>query len=1096
MRHGVFRALIGGWIVACGTSAAAWAQTDFCAPFTSATAVAEVRAKLGGPSDEALVQAGVREFLRDPDPLLDDNRVGRITVGALARICAEVPLADGTPALEGTLDLAREYGRLGTLSTGWRAGLGGLSGRLGVSEPGLAPLALRLAATPQVTAAALNGLSADPTLCADLAKIWPDQSDNRLPMIATSLRALAGLYPETEPSESDVTLATRLCPFLPVAGQATDLVAALDRLGVIQAGNPAAFQVLADKDFAAWLQLDVDARLPRLMGTTPAVLRLLSDYQAGRPAPALRPAINVTLPACALPPVPSGPGYWSISPPQIAALQPAVDTSGLQEATQKLSAPSPAGLSAAIVSTLGVGAESCTAEVIGAVITAYKESSVRYSLDPDGLTNLKADAILSPFVPNLMQLQGVVETDRTAFDAAIRRAIGAAAAASEAAAAADIAKNVTDAAVEVQRGSDRLAAGFPKPDASPEPPVVNVPKEAVAQIVGTIDDKDVSAAVAAAMAEPAASREDLAARVAVALDPIIKARAQRTTDAAVAALQASGVIVTTYVLGTEMVTEIVAATQGTALSADQRSALESSAGLSYPFRHLMDRALAANPIELLANTRASVLAATWVPVAPGPRETGSIAADCGCSTKRADNAEVYGFYPFWVSDLKPVAAALGEQAKVDTPPVSETPPRVGKVDFEIFDRIAFEGLEIGADGVVLNKDRWMEARGDFIVSAHRHQVKADLAIRLRDWKSWQAGDVEVVARAIQGLIGDADYPPQPAEDGFSLTYQLNKFISRRLDGITLVVPDYGTEGEAVVALDKVVALIRKLNSEVNGNRNPYLHINLALHIDVQNASTNPAANPFQDPAFKEIMPGNQQPQSPIFYLLVYLDRPTTESKTQLREIVEIAFPGLQRIQVLRSIIPILPSEANRKTSRDDSDGEFVQFKDDILYFQDNFGGVGLWPATGVSRENGIGALVARWLAPSTIALAVEDDAKQGLILVRPSPILWQMNEKIRGVCRLTCPNRMAIYAVIAVTSAIGATLMLLSLHVGRAEALIRKYRILYGLFIIVMALLLLTEICDLPDNNWAIRTFTVLGLLMSGFAIYQWIYRKVDGPVP
>jgi hypothetical protein len=96
---------------------------------------------------------------------------------------------------------------------------------------------------------------------------------------------------------------------------------------------------------------------------------------------------------------------------------------------------------------------------------------------------------------------------------------------------------------------------------------------------------------------------------------------------------------------------------------------------------------------------------------------------------------------------------------------------------------------------------------------------------------------------------------------------------------------------------------------------------------------------------REILVSDENEGNAVDKVFVYLARDTSRSKKILREIVENAFTGEDRKNVMRKIVPIVVAqglaEQGGKDERVYGDG-ITQFKDDLTYFQDNFAGVGLW----------------------------------------------------------------------------------------------------------------------------------------------------------
>jgi hypothetical protein len=83
----------------------------------------------------------------------------------------------------------------------------------------------------------------------------------------------------------------------------------------------------------------------------------------------------------------------------------------------------------------------------------------------------------------------------------------------------------------------------------------------------------------------------------------------------------------------------------------------------------------------------------------------------------------------------------------------------------------------------------------------------------------------------------------------------------------------------------------------------------------------------------------------VDHVFVFLTQDTSKSKKNLRQIIENAFEGAARQTVLRKIVPIVIAQglAEQKVADNLKYGDkFTQFKDDLIYMQDNFAGIGLW----------------------------------------------------------------------------------------------------------------------------------------------------------
>ena len=233
-----------------------------------------------GPEARAAVQAGLRVAFGEDARDLSDGVIGPVTLSFLGQLCAQVPLAAGTDPVAGTLDLAREYAALSREADDWTAR---------IADPALLAAAtatfnrdvLRLAGPPQTSAQALAGTS-DPADCAALATAELPADPAGLVRLQAGLAALLDADPNLTPlgdaPETRAALA-QVCAAYPAGGTAA-LVAEVQRLGDIAAAVPDALPTLASPQFARWLEASQAVRLGRLLGTVPAVVRLLQDYLA------------------------------------------------------------------------------------------------------------------------------------------------------------------------------------------------------------------------------------------------------------------------------------------------------------------------------------------------------------------------------------------------------------------------------------------------------------------------------------------------------------------------------------------------------------------------------------------------------------------------------------------------------------------------------------------------------------------------------------------------------------------------------------------------------------------------------------------------
>ena len=235
-------------------------------------------------------------------------------------------------------------------------------------------------------------------------------------------------------------------------------------------------------------------------------------------------------------------------------------------------------------------------------------------------------------------------------------------------------------------------------------------------------------------------------------------------------------------------------------------------------------------------------------------------------------------------------------------------------------------------------------------------------------------------------------------------------------------------------------------------------------------------------------------------LLVFLERPTTRSKKILRIRVENSFQGEERIQVLRAIVPVVPPGANAPLEPQQADGSAVasatsavnsygQFHDDLVYFQDNFDGIGFWPApaAGATLPDGSPDRVGELVAARYYAWAPPLVPKRFQDLVRGP---------VDGACALVCPNRVLFYILGIATAGLAAAVSVLSLYSGRSRSLASRLMIVPLLLLLLMSILVITATCDTESRSWSVLALFGLMLLTSGSLVFHWYERRVDGPMP
>lgn len=295
---------------------------------------------------------------------------------------------------------------------------------------------------------------------------------------------------------------------------------------------------------------------------------------------------------------------------------------------------------------------------------------------------------------------------------------------------------------------------------------------------------------------------------------------------------------------------------------------------------------------------------------------------CGCALDQFAG-DVYGFYPFWFA---------GQKQQINFSTLS----RIGYYGVSFDDsgvlRQANDGREISA--TLLNGD---STQLDFIKVAHKYRTQIDWVINRNDWRSWNKMGKEKKEQVFDRLTASIVHLLAPikesAERGISLRLGKARRNAAHGDGVTLYFDNYPTDEVSVAAFTRFVgqleAGLRNASSGYTVNimlrhsvlgKGIYEYRNLMALINASEAS---ARNGFLD----------SKPQDTWLRYLVLIEEPTTDSKKRLRLELEAALHGADREKVLRQVIPVITFDQDN----------WQQLEDDIIYFKDNFGGIGFWP---------------------------------------------------------------------------------------------------------------------------------------------------------
>ncbi|WP_160473565.1 Ig domain-containing protein [Cupriavidus sp. SW-Y-13] len=474
--------------------------------------------------------------------------------------------------------------------------------------------------------------------------------------------------------------------------------------------------------------------------------------------------------------------------------------------------------------------------------------------------------------------------------------------------------------------------------------------------------------------------------------------------------------------------------------------------------------------------------------APGWQGTG-----CNCFTDAADG-QVYGFVPHW-SD-------------------AEKGP---KLDFSLYDRLVNYAQPFDDDGNILQLQPGA-AEIEFYRAVHRYGSKLDMTVYRRDWQFLQrlpedqrrriAGQVALhTAQMLNTRLSDFGARWQDRIPGLASDTYLG-------DGVTLFLDQLPSPADAGFATFASFRerLIRSIIAELHKQKRP-ITLNLmisagdlvpALRDANGTGSSSAAVNPANRAGTKSKEPSAAValPRPPgwtfgdLFDILVFaenprfqdgritaasgayhsntnvtvkyivlLPEPTTRSKKVLREAVETTtdLVGTNRAIMVRRILPLISVGS----------AEPQQLADDLAYFNDNFGGVALWPQP----------------LANPLLLAQTEKTVRSTILANEAPV--------SQLCNVVCDWRWALRGVFWLLILVAAVSLVPYLFSCRVRALGRPYQLyllLAAIVPLVIGGLLLRCDPDLASSEIASRLLVGVLVVVILSMLYPLLKPRAERP--
>ncbi len=809
----------------------------------------------------------------------------------------------------------------------------------------------------------------------------------------------------------------------------------------IEAAYPDWRRILASAPFINWVGADVGGlRALRRSGSAPIVIGLLADYAKSRPPTNV---CDTTLPDDA----PKDAVYYRLEAKDMATLAARASRLPALQALVGQTFDKKGDLVEAVAKALPALAAACPPDVFARIVTGPSgEDVVGTVLDAGSVDRLTVKNLPADLLGAISILEGHVFATREDLAEAVSFRI--------------------DEALLVP--SVEAAAGPPPPTASPEPEAAMATRPPF-----KVRSEDATTLVARPVAAGEPDTEQAgwgSSRRGGYHGSDASAKGGRggyecPDCTAVTPEQLGSIVeaaVSVYGLSAASASRLVrigdAVPALAPLPEDRLADLASLQGVAFVNRRLFLRAVQtrlgiADPPAAADHAQLSAMAATARKQEPLPYPPVTITAE-GCGCLRDLSGTIYGFLPPWLGADEATAAGAA-----DTGQRAARAPTFA-VDFTVLSRVGYLGLTLQADGKPAPDRQWQPSfdLGGFIATAHKHRTQVDLVVRAAGWQHWT--DTVVQDVAVGHILDHVTRPIEPAATSVVGSLALDRFHSTRLDGVSLFFERFDGSAEQSRIIN---AIVTKLRAKLDAEDRRYF-VNLVFDVDLsrkmlehlrsilRSAPRPTSPTSFAESATQSIMPVAEATKGQADLVLLFLEQPSSKAKKRLR--VELdesdVFHGQERKDLLRRIVPVISpaghfqpqNEQNRNAN------SLQQLDDDLIYFKDNFAGVGFWPLpkrTSVDHERLRGQLV-RIFATDVDGGFLQPSSDTGLAM---------------QVCDFACPNRWLFRLA---TDAGGGLLVLAGLGAS-LSCRFRKAFGRYGLAILALALVfgclvLISSVCD------------------------------------
>ncbi|MBT8340070.1 MAG: hypothetical protein HKP58_04340 [Desulfatitalea sp.] len=421
----------------------------------------------------------------------------------------------------------------------------------------------------------------------------------------------------------------------------------------------------------------------------------------------------------------------------------------------------------------------------------------------------------------------------------------------------------------------------------------------------------------------------------------------------------------------------------------------------------------------------------------------------GCGCVQDFTRVVYGFYPYWMGSDKKVDQPQNKKPENQSEK-KDTPKETQTINFSLLSRIAYFAVYLDQTGRLQEHTPWRQEKhqAEFIKIAHKYRTKVDLVIHHPDWRTWYQTAMARESGMIKELVRLVTTCPM-------------------VDGVTLYFEAY-PEKDAYA--EKFKTLLDNLQTAFQKTEKPF---SINVMMPAMSEKNQNAVRLFLSHVFPETHEDTQT-NDPVDLLIVFLEQPTTYTKKEMRYAIEKEFKGYQRRNVLRKIVPVITPPV---------DPENQQFKDDLIYFENNFGGAGFWPLPAG------GAGTVKQIAASVLSMFRKNEDYQILQIM--------LQNHSAGFCNWICPNRnllkMIFWAFLLFLGVCG----LGSTWICELRAFRKKYNGYFlGILLLDAAILISLLTCDPDLMNHSTEIFIILMIVLTFYMVFRQVRKMRQAGYP